>query len=44
MFPCLHLKTPHNFHKMGMFPRTSTPEHLGAVPKAYGVNRFPVLE
>jgi hypothetical protein len=38
------LKRSRNYHKLGMFPRSPTPEHLGVVPKGHGANLLPVIE
>jgi hypothetical protein len=44
MFPYLRLKRSRNYHKMGMFPRSSTPAHLLVVLKGHGANLLPVIE
>jgi hypothetical protein len=44
LFPRMRLKRSRNYHKMGMFLRSSTSAHLAVVPKGHGANLLPVIK
>jgi outer membrane protein TolC len=44
MSPSLRLKRSRNYHKMGMFPHSSTAAYLGVLPKGHGANLLPVIK